>query len=188
MKTIFSIIFAVMFFITTANAATFTPVDETFGEIMGELPPKDTPLKAINLQNKPLAFSGEGVVFHEPFAGEFVETVRQRFGETIQILDLSFNRLPEIALPSFLPLLRLAQFRFLDVTTNSGADSLEAMRHLDAAMTYAGIVDKAPIFEKIIWLREGWIDGAGASLPERYKAKHREYYAGKEVGVFQLPA
>jgi hypothetical protein len=177
-----------LFFATLsfANAASFTPTSgaSSLTDIIGEM--DEHSFEKINLQNKPLIFADAKVIFNPDMARDFVNHVVTYSGGVIKVLDLSLNRLPEHALPSFLPLLNLGQFEFLDVTTNSGADSLDGMKVLNSEMEKEGVADRARIFEKIIWIPESWVEGA--PIPERYKIKHREYYSrmGSFSG-FKLP-
>lgn len=180
-------VFLSWFLVGIANSATFIPSGNYPDEILAEM--GTNRFQKINLQNKPLAFSSDGKLFDPEKASDFVSSVLGHSGDCIKILDLSLNRLPEDSLEFFLPLLRLPQFEFIDVTVNSGADSLDALGILSEKMLPTE--DKASLFEKIIWINERWLDGTGPAsrLPERYKAKHRAYYEQKGMSRgFTLPA
>lgn len=117
---------------SSAFSSSYTPagmypeeITRQIGEAAGNIR-----INLINLKNKPLCFASEDTIFDPAKAETFIEALPS----SVKILDLSLNRLPETTLPSFIPLLQREDFNWLDITTNSGADSMEGIRNLTTAM------------------------------------------------------
>lgn len=164
---------------------------------MGSLEEHDkSQVRLINLSNKPLLFSSEGKLIDEQKITSFITEVSDKYPK-LEILDFSLNRLTEECLPYFLPLLLKDSFKYLDISINSGADSLEGMRLLSSRMEEKGIVqvDQVNIFKKIIWAPKSHIiDEEGkirenVFLPKTYVDAHKDYYENKlqSSSGFQLP-
>ena len=155
-------------------SSSFTPRGMYAGDIEGEIRNAPAGIVRVNLQNKPLCFASDNKIY-DPVE---VNRVLASLPASVQVLDLSLNRLPEEALPSFIPLLQKENFLWLDIVTNSGADSLEGIRNLTTAMGEASIGDKIKCLGKVIWVREENLEGAAAHLflVEPFVRLHKEYY------------
>lgn len=132
----------------------------------------------VNLQNKPLCLASEDTIF-DPTK---VETFISALPDSVKILDLSLNRLPETALPSFIPLLQRETFDWLDITTNSGADSMEGIRNLTTAMSGLSTDLKIKYLGKVIWVRKEHVGSVAERriLVEPFVSHHQRYYEEKE--------
>jgi len=166
-----------------ASASTFTPNANYPDDILQEM--GENSFQKINLQNKPLAFCNDGKLFEPKKVEEFVSRILN-YSKDLKVLDLSLNRLPEDSLICFLPLLRNTNFDFLNVTTNSGADTLDGMRALSSQISSLSRTDQIAIFKKIIWVPFESVDTA-SFLPDPYKAAHHDYYKRYKFSDFNLP-
>lgn len=164
------------------HAVSYTPMGEYSEEIISALevlPPyiKADNVSRLNLQNKPFLFASDDYIFDYKVAKEVIDKIVKYF-PNLTILDLSINRLPENALPSFLPLLEKEKFQFLDIRINAGANSLGGIYILSEAINNAQPrierEQEIKIFTKIIWLSEDFMDRV--QIPEIYKNSHRQYY------------
>ena len=169
-----------LFFTKFAFSSSYTPRGMYPEDIAAEMNGVRENVIRINLKNKPLCFASDDKIFDSEKATEILGVLP----DTVQILDLSLNRLPEDALPSFINLLRRTRFEWLDITTNSGADSLQGLRNLTTAMGEKGISveDQRELLKKIIWVNKSHLDYSieRGILPTIYGDTHRQYYAQKE--------
>ncbi len=182
------VLLIVLFLGEASFASTFQPRGTYPAEILDEMKAKDrSSVRSINLQNKPLAFMDKDEICDPERVKAFIDTVLDRF-PLLETLDLSFNRLPKEALIYFVPLLLEKTSLFLEVTTNSGADSMEALAELNGTLEEKGVsLEGRPnIFERVIWVPYEYIEGANY-LPERYKTAHRHYYTTYKLKGFSLP-
>jgi hypothetical protein len=180
----------VLFLGEASSASTFQPKGTYPDEILSEIREVDgSAVRSISLRNKPLAFANNSIneICDPAKVDEFVAVVLARF-PVLEALDLSFNRLPKEALIYFVRLLLEKSHLFLEVTTNSGADSLEALAELNVDLDTRGVVlgARPDIFERVIWVPYEHIDGA-SYLPHRYKAAHKCYYETYKFKGFSLP-
>ena len=100
--------------------------------------------------------------------------------DSLEILDLSMNRLPVETLATFSELLIRDSFHFLDVRANSGADTTEALHQLSELLLKKKIItqkDLAPILAKVIWAPRDHLDALKelGLLKERYYKAHQDY-------------
>lgn len=174
------IVLLIVFAVSWGCTASYSPSGLYAEDVIGEISQSNTrykseAVKTLNLQNKPLAFASEQYIFDYGLAGQVVGAVVQKF-PNLEVLDLSLNRLPENALPSFLPLLEKESFKFLDVRINSGANSLAGLQYLADSLTDNNISREmqVPILRKIIWLSEDFLERV--NIPQIYKDAHRDYY------------
>lgn len=165
-----------------AQATSFTPQGVYAEDIISELSQLNTryvpeSITTLNLQDKPLAFASEQYVFDYAIAESVVNTIIEIL-PNLEVLDLSLNRLPQNALPSFLTLLSKPKFKFLDVRINSGANTLNGLKALAETIerTQPAISheEECAMLQKIIWLSEDYIPRV--NVPEVYKEAHRAYY------------
>lgn len=164
------------------HASSFTPRGVYPEDIIDELSHLDThyvpgSITTLNLQDKPLAFASEQYIFDYAIAENIISKIIEVL-PNLEVLDLSLNRLPQNALPSFLPLLTKPSFKFLDVRINSGANTLNGLKGLaetiERAQPAISRAEECVILQKIIWLSEDYIPRV--NVPEMYKEAHREYY------------
>lgn len=134
----------------------------------------------INLQNNPLIFASKQKIFEPSLAKSIVEAILTKCPQ-IEIIDLSLNRLPEEALEVFVDLLVAVHFKYLDISVNSGANSLDAIRQLTSILGARGLpLDRQiAVLKKVIWVPEAALDSMNESLPAPYKEAHKAYYQEK---------
>ncbi len=132
----------------------------------------------LNLQNKPLLFASRDILFDPEEVSKVLTAILEK--QKVEIVDLSLNRLPEDALPNFIPLLEKPEFKYLDITTNSGADTLDGMRCLTEALSSAGksLPEQVSVLKKIIWVTKADLEAVFKQglLPSCYAESHGEYY------------
>lgn len=179
------LIFCLVILGTSSYGSTFTPRGMYADEIAEELRHAAGSIR-VNLKNKPLCFANEDRIFVEAEANKVLD----KLPDSLQILDLSFNRLTEETLAGLVPLLLRDGFRYLDVTTNSGADSIEAIRGLVSALSSKGISGPEallPYLSMIIWVREEHLKSAedrGILTPALLAAHGQYYEMKKELGGY----
>jgi hypothetical protein len=134
----------------------------------------------INLQNNPLIFASKQKIFEPLLAGSIVKAILSKCPH-IEIVDLSLNRLPEEALGVFVELLIRKDFKYLDISVNSGANSLDGLRQLTTILGAQGVPleSQIAVLKKVIWVPEAALDSMNEDLPDSYKAAHRAYYREK---------
>ncbi len=134
-------------------------------------------ITTLNLQNKPLVFASDQYIFDYAIAENVITTIMENL-PNLEVLDLSLNRLPQNALPSFLTLLSKPHFKFLDVRINSGANTIDGLKALAETIEQMepaiSRVEECAILRKIIWLSEDYVPHV--NIPEMYKESHRAYY------------
>ncbi len=164
----------------------YYPKASRAAEVLEELSNQSPKAARISLQGKNLLFSSPSTkaMFDPTVVHEFALALPK----TLRVLDLSLNRFPAELLPSIYPLLQRPNFRFLDVRTNAGADSLEAMEQL--ANLHAKSRNLPAILRKVIWVQESYFEEA-SFLPQTYKKAHRSYYLNEyespEPSQWKLP-
>lgn len=163
---------------SSAFSSSYTPAGMYPDEIIGHIDEAAGKIR-VNLQNKPLCFASEDKIFDPTKVQPFISALP----DSVKILDLSLNRLPETALPSFIPLLQKETFDWLDITTNSGADSMEGIRNLTAAMSGLDNSLKIKYLGKVIWVRKEHLKTADERciLVQPFLSFHQRYYAEKEA-------
>ena len=178
------------------HATSFTPRGIYAEDIIGEISQLSThyvpeSITTLNLQDKPLAFASEQYIFDYTIAESVINKIVEVL-PNLEVLDLSLNRLPQNALPSFLTLLSNPKFKFLDVRINSGANTLNGLQALAETIEHAqpaiSLENKCIMLQKIIWLSEDYIPRV--NVPEIYKESHRAYYkslADTSSGGWTLP-
>jgi hypothetical protein len=119
-------------------------------------------------------------VFDTSQAEEVISTII-KYAPNLEILNLSFNQLPENSLSFFINLLKNPQFKYLDVQGNPGAGSMDALRLLTTKLGEEGIKigEQAELLKKVIWIPEAQL-GKIASLPKEYLDAHSVYYNNKK--------
>lgn len=134
----------------------------------------------LNLQNNPLIFASKQRIFEPTLAKSIVEAILAKCPH-IEVIDLSLNRLPEEALGAFVDLLVAEHFKYLDISVNSGANSLDAIRQLTSILGARGLpLDRQiAVLKKVIWVPEAALDSMDESLPAPYKEAHKAYYQEK---------
>lgn len=142
--------------------------------------------KYLDLSNNPLIFSSKSKIFEPSCAQSLVDLIKSN-APALEVLNLSLNRLPEESLISFVPLLAEKSFQYLDVTTNGGADSLEALNRLSTYLGLQGMPEAAQIniLRKIIWIPESYLSEDVVSripnvVPDTYLKSHKNYYLSRK--------
>jgi len=175
-----------LMFLGTSVEAVFKPksmyVEEVVEE-MGQYKLKEAE-KSLNLQDKPLLFAAEDQLFEATEVKKLLSALER--WPNLENLDLSLNRLPTEALPCFVGLLEKSNFKYLDVTVNSGADSVEGVRAVSEVL--GGEKDmrrseQVPILKKIIWVQESFLETAKERgiLSQAYYDAHKAYYDSKKI-------
>jgi hypothetical protein len=175
----------------TNSDVSITPTSSYAEELMSEIGRVCTSnTKRINLQNNPLIFASKKQLFDQELATKLIKELGEK-APNLEILDLSLNQLPENALISFAGLLKNQKFRYLDVTINRGADSMDGIKLLAETLGEDGRTpaeDRVNILKKVIWLPETFLKGQiQDQIPDVYIKAHEAYYNEKRLKPISGP-